>query len=151
MSESLLRNSPLRWTGGLEQEPAFELNLSERTIFRRYARVKDRICLLFQRKPHRLRTMLHGFRIRRTPEEFLAFAEAKTSDPKTGQPDLAQLKAFAASHPNAAQVLRLLQSQPALVSFAQVSYRPLHTFMFVNADGDGRWADSNRRPWSYES
>jgi catalase len=82
----------------------------------------------------------------RTPDEFFAFAEASTPDPKTGQPDLAKLKAFAASHPNAAKVLALLISQPALVSFAQVSYRPLHTFLFVNADGKARWARYNWEP-----
>lgn len=80
----------------------------------------------------------------RTPEEFVAFteaqAEAKALDPKTGKPDLAKLKAFAAAHPNAARVLQLLASQPALVSFARVSYRPLHTYYFVNAAGVGRWA-----------
>jgi catalase len=40
----------------------------------------------------------------------------------------------------------LLLSQPALVSFAQVSYRPLHTFYFVNAAGDGRWARYHWEP-----
>src|SRR5262249_11338644 len=29
--------------------------------------------------------------------------------------------------------LLLIQKQPAVVSFAQVSYRPLHTYRFVNA------------------
>lgn len=82
----------------------------------------------------------------RTPEEFLEFAEAKTADPKTGQPDLDKLKAFMASHPNGAKVLLMLKSQPALVSFAQVSYRPLHAYFFVNADGDGRWARYHWEP-----
>src|SRR5215468_7364307 len=36
----------------------------------------------------------------RTPQEFLAFTEAHTADPKTGEPDPARLKAFAAAHPN---------------------------------------------------
>jgi catalase len=82
----------------------------------------------------------------RTPEEFLAFAESQVPDPATGKPDLAKLKAFAAGHPNAARVFKLLLSQPALVSFAQVSYRPLHTFLFVNADGKARWARYNWEP-----
>jgi catalase len=86
----------------------------------------------------------------RTPGEFLAFTEAqakaKTLDPKTGKPDLSELMAFAAKHPNAAKVLQLLKSQPALVSFAQVSYRPLHTFCFVNASGVGRWARYHWEP-----
>jgi len=82
----------------------------------------------------------------RTPEEFLAFAEAKSPNPATGQLDLAKIQAFAAGHPNAAKVLYLLQKQPALVSFAQVSYRPLHTYYFVNEAGEGRWARYHWEP-----
>jgi len=82
----------------------------------------------------------------RTPEEFLAFAEAKAPDPATGQTDLAKVKAYAASHPNAARVLLLLQNQPALVSFAQMSYRPLHAYRFVNADRVARWARYHWEP-----
>ena len=82
----------------------------------------------------------------RTPDEFFAFAEARTPDPKTGQLDLAKLKAFAASHPNAGKVLLLLKDQKALVSYAQVSYRPLHTYLFINAEGVGRWARYHWEP-----
>jgi catalase len=82
----------------------------------------------------------------RTPEEFLAFAEAHTADPATGQTDLAKLKAFMMTHPNGGRVLLLLQNQPAVVSFAQVSYRPLHTYHFVNAAGVGRWARYHWEP-----
>jgi catalase len=82
----------------------------------------------------------------RTPEEFLAFTEAAVPDPATGQPDLARIKAFAVGHPNAGKALQLLLNQPAPVSFAQVSYRPLHTFYFVNAAGAGRWARYHWEP-----
>jgi catalase len=82
----------------------------------------------------------------RTPAEFLEFTAANTPDPATGEPNLANLQAFAMRHPNAARVLKVLQSQPALVSFAQVSFRPLHTFCFVNADGKGRWARYHWEP-----
>jgi catalase len=84
----------------------------------------------------------------RTLEEFLAFADARTPDPATGQLDLAKLKAFVAAHPNGARVLQLLQHQPGPVSFAQVSDRPLHTFYFVNPEGAGRWA---RYHWEAEA
>src|SRR5262249_49798182 len=43
----------------------------------------------------------------RTPEEFMAFAEAHTADPATGQPNVAKMKAFAAAHPNGARFLIL--------------------------------------------
>jgi catalase len=82
----------------------------------------------------------------RTPEEFLGFVAARVPDPTTGRPDPAKLGAFLAGHPNAARVVRLVQGQPAPVSFAQVSYRPLHTYYFVNAAGDGRWARYHWEP-----
>jgi len=43
----------------------------------------------------------------RTPEEFLAFTEAHTADPATGEPNLAKLKAFAAAHPNGGRPARI--------------------------------------------
>jgi len=82
----------------------------------------------------------------RTPEEFLAFTVAHTADPATGQPDLDKLKAFAAAYPNGGRFLLLMQKQPAVTSFAQVSYRPLHAYRFVNADGVGRWARYHWEP-----
>src|SRR5262249_8752441 len=86
----------------------------------------------------------------RTPEEFLEFTAAKTQanvlDPKTGKPDVSKLMAFAAAHPNAAKDLHLLNSQPGLVSLARVSYRPLHTYCFVNSAGVGRWARYHLEP-----
>ena len=82
----------------------------------------------------------------RTPQEFLAFTKAASPDPATGQPDLAKIKAFAIAHPNAGRALQLLLTQPAPASFAQVSYRPLHTFCFVNAAGAGRWARYHWEP-----
>jgi len=57
----------------------------------------------------------------------LEFSDAKAPDPTTGQPDLAKLRAFLAPHPHGARGVELLRSQPALVSYAQVSYPPLHT------------------------
>ena len=50
------------------------------------------------------------------------------------------------AHPNGGRVILLLQKQPAVVSFAQVSYRPLHTYYFVNAAGAGRWARYHWEP-----
>jgi len=82
----------------------------------------------------------------RTPEEFLAFAAAHTADPATGQVDLAKLKAFMVTHPNGGRVILMVQKQPAVVSFEQVGYRPLHTYHFVNAAGVGRWARYHWEP-----
>jgi catalase len=82
----------------------------------------------------------------RTLDDFLAFARARTPDPTTGQLDLGKIQTFVASHPNGARVLHVLRSQPAPVSFAQVSYRALHTFYFLNAAGVGRWARYHWEP-----
>jgi catalase len=81
-----------------------------------------------------------------TPEDFLAFVASRAPDPATGKPDAEKGMAFLKSHPNIAKVLQLLQSQLAPVSFAQTSYRPLHTFRFVNAAGEGRWARYHWEP-----
>jgi len=82
----------------------------------------------------------------RDTDDFLGFLDAKAADPATGRPDQAKLTAFAASHPNTARVLKLVSEQPAPTSFAQVSYRPLHTFYFENAAGVGRWARCHWEP-----
>ena len=82
----------------------------------------------------------------RTPEEFLEATEAFTPDPATGQRDPVKTQAFFAGHPNAARVFQALQSQPAVASFAQASYRPFHTYYFVNAGETGRWARYHWEP-----
>jgi catalase len=82
----------------------------------------------------------------RTPDEFLAFTEAHTADPATGQPNLAKLKTYAAAHPNGGRFLLLMSKQQAPLSFAQTSYRPLHAFRFVTAAGVGRWARYHWEP-----
>ena len=82
----------------------------------------------------------------RSPEEFLAFTQAHTPDPATGQPNVDKLKAFAAAVPNGGRFLILMSKQQAPVSFAQISYRPLHAFRFVNASGVARWARYHWEP-----
>lgn len=82
----------------------------------------------------------------RTPDEFIEFLAAKAIDQTTGQPDMAKLGAFLSGHPNIARVIEALQSQPALASFAQSSYRAMHAFCFVNAQGEGRWARYHWEP-----
>lgn len=82
----------------------------------------------------------------RTPEEFLAFTAAHTADPATGQPDVNKLKAFAAAHPHGGRFLLMMSKQEAVVSFAQSVYRALHTYRFVNAAGEGRWARYHWEP-----
>jgi catalase len=82
----------------------------------------------------------------RTPDDVIGLLTAARPDPTTGQRDMAKLQSFLASRPAAARVAQLLQSRPAPVSFAQVSYRPLHAFRFVNEAGVGRWARYHWEP-----
>jgi len=76
----------------------------------------------------------------RIPDDIIGLLSVAQPDPTTGKPDLAKVQAFLADHPAAGRVVQLLQVRPAPVSFAQVSYRPLHAFRFVNAAGEGCWA-----------
>jgi catalase len=82
----------------------------------------------------------------RTPDDVIGLLTAARPDPATGERDMAKVQRYLTSHPAAARVLQLVQSQPAPVSLAQVSYRPLHAFLFVNAAGEGRWARYHWEP-----
>src|SRR5207248_8292714 len=49
----------------------------------------------------------------RTPEDFIAFTEARAPDPETGQPDMAKLGAYLSEHPEAGPSLQqALSLQP---------------------------------------
>jgi catalase len=82
----------------------------------------------------------------RTPDEVIGLLTAARPNETTGTRDMAKLQGFLASHPAASRVTQLLQSRPAPVSFAQVSYRPLHAFRFVNEAGAARWARYHWEP-----
>ncbi|MEU9413477.1 catalase family peroxidase [Streptomyces sp. NPDC048281] len=82
----------------------------------------------------------------RTPDEFIEFIDARFADPQGHEPDPEIFAAFLAGHPNTARVVHKLLGQPALVSFARMNYRPLHTFRFVNASGEARWARYHWEP-----
>jgi catalase len=81
-----------------------------------------------------------------TPEEFFGFEEARAVDPKTGKPDMAKLTAYLATHPNAARVVHVLQTQAAPMSLAKTSFRALHSYRFVNAADEARWARYHWEP-----
>lgn len=81
-----------------------------------------------------------------TPDDFIGFVEAKAVDPATGLPNMPRLMAFLAKHPETARVVQMLQTQLAPRSLAETAFRPLHTYRFVNAAGDGRWARYHWEP-----
>jgi hypothetical protein len=84
----------------------------------------------------RPRTSPHGRRVRAVPREALEPARVTVSS---------RSRSCFKAPPE--------QKQPAVVSFAQVSYRPLHMYYFVNApaQGVGRVITGNRKPASQAS
>ena len=75
----------------------------------------------------------------RTPEDLLAFNEARRPDPATGQPDLEKVGAYLAAHPETVPAVTAVISHPVPLSYATLSYHALHSFGFVNGTGDLQW------------
>ncbi len=71
----------------------------------------------------------------RTPEDLLAFNEARRVDPATGQPDLARVGAYLAAHPEAMVAVNAAITHPIPASYATLAYHGLHAFGFVAPDG----------------
>lgn len=70
-----------------------------------------------------------------TPEAFYALTLAQAADPKTGKPDSAALKRFAAAHPETAAYNQWARTAPWTRSYADQSYNSLNAFRFVDAAG----------------
>ncbi|MEP6658674.1 MAG: catalase family peroxidase [Acidimicrobiales bacterium] len=79
----------------------------------------------------------------RTPEDFLEFVRARRPDPATGQPDIARVMEFLASHPESVPAVQSSMAALPPVSYATVQYHGIHTFVLV--DGDAR-----RTPFRYQ-
>src|SRR3954452_411349 len=75
----------------------------------------------------------------RTPEDLLAFNDARRVDPATGQPDMAKVGAFLAEHPETVPGVTAAISHPVPASFAALTYHALHSFGFIDATGEVRW------------
>jgi catalase len=76
----------------------------------------------------------------RTPEDFIAFAEARYPDPETGEPDMGKIGAFVQEHPETGAALQHIL--PSLVpprSYATCAYNSIHSFRLANG-GDARFA-----------
>ena len=81
---------------------------------------------------------LPGF-FARTPEDLLAFNDARRVDPETGQPDLERVGAYLGEHPEAMAAVNAAITHPIPASYATLAYNSLHAFGFVNADGVVRY------------
>jgi len=69
----------------------------------------------------------------KSPASFRDFLLAAKPDPKTGQPDPAKLKAYAATHPDAMALNELSSHQTPTANYYQATYFGIHTFKFIDA------------------
>lgn len=75
----------------------------------------------------------------RTPEEFLEFTRARKPDPETGQPDLEKVGAFLEAHPEALPAIQSALGAAPPVSYATCVYNGIHSFRWLNGDGEARY------------
>jgi catalase len=76
----------------------------------------------------------------RTPDDLLAFNEARRIDPATGGPDMAKVGAFLAEHPETVPAVTAAITAAAPESYARMTYHGIHAFRYVAADGSARHA-----------
>ena len=75
----------------------------------------------------------------KTAEAFLELQDALSLDPATGKPDPARSIAFAQAHPEAVPGFQAVLTFEPPASYAQLVYRGLHAFKYVNAAGEERF------------
>ena len=71
-----------------------------------------------------------------SPASFRDALVAAKPDPKTGMPDPEKLKAYAATHPDAAALTELASHHMPTANYYQSTYFSVHTFKFIDAKGD---------------
>ncbi len=77
--------------------------------------------------------------VARTPEDFLAFNEARRPDPATGAPDAERVGAYLAAHPEAMPAVEAALTQLVPASYATLAFHGLHAFGFEPAAGATRF------------
>jgi len=86
----------------------------------------------------------------RTPEDFYEQLFAFSPDPSTGQPDPTKVQAFLAHHPESAEALKVIKSQPAPSGFGDATFHSLNAFRFINVANEStpvRWILTPAQPW----
>jgi catalase len=71
----------------------------------------------------------------RTPEAFHDNLIASKPDPSTGKPDPAAMKAFLDRHPETAQAMEVIKSQPVASGFDNTTFYGLNAFRFIDSSG----------------
>lgn len=78
-----------------------------------------------------------------TPEAFVALQRASRTDPATGKPDPAAMKAYLARHPETKAYQDYIAAAPLPDSFANGTYYSINAFRFIDRAGAShavRWA-----------
>ncbi len=86
----------------------------------------------------------------RTPEAFYQQLIASKPQPGTGKPDPAGMAGFFARHPETAQALAVIKSQPVPSGFDNTTFHSLNAFRFINSNGDSvpvRWLLTPLQPF----
>lgn len=89
-----------------------------------------------------------------TPQDFYENLLASQPDPNTHKPDPQKLAAFAASHPEFVQAIKIIQSHPPASGFDNSAFYGLNAFRFTNAAGQStfvRWALMPVQPFALAS
>jgi catalase len=84
----------------------------------------------------------------RTPEDFIEFTRARKPDPETGQPDPDKIGKWFGEHPEAGVAIQAAVGAEPPDSYTTVAYNGIHSFRWINADGDERWV---RYRWEPEA
>jgi catalase len=71
----------------------------------------------------------------RTPEDLLAFNDARRPDPETGGPSVERVGAYLAEHPEALPAVTAAIAHPFPASYAGLTYHSLHAFGFEADEG----------------
>ncbi len=82
----------------------------------------------------------------RTPEDLLAFNDARRPDPETGELDLAKVGAYLGEHPEAMTAVSAAMAHPIPASYTTLAYHALHAFGFEAADGTVRFGRYHFEP-----
>jgi len=70
----------------------------------------------------------------RTPEDLLAFNDARRPDPETGAPNVERVGAYLTEHPEAVAAVTAAVMHPFPASYAGLAYNSLHAFGFEGDD-----------------
>jgi catalase len=90
----------------------------------------------------------------RTPEALYEQLLASKPDSETDKPDPAKMQAFLARHPDTAEALKFIKSQPASSGFLDSTFHGLNAFRFINAAREStpvRWILTPAQPSKTEN